>query len=109
MVIKFLLLTLLVTGCGREVKLSNSKLEKFSSITEADVSKIYKSGTLIRAAKNGDSDYIKINSSTYKVSPYSSFDVLKFISNTPVGAEVSVKFSGTIKKTDIVLETITAN
>lgn len=109
MVSKLLVISLFLISCGREVTLSNSKLEKFSSITEADSAKTLQTGTLLRASKNGDSDYIKVSNTSYKVSPYSSFNALKFISLAAAGTEVSVKFTGTIKKTEIVLETLEEN
>ncbi len=109
MVIKLTLLTLLVlvAGCGKEVNMSSvSKLEKFSSVTEGEIAKVSQNGTLIRATKNGDSDYIKTDRGQYKISPYSSYETMKFISVTAPGSETRVKFRGTVRSTEIVVETI---
>lgn len=108
MVIRSLCLFILITGCGREVKLSNAKLEKFSSITEAENTHSEQSGLFQRASKNGEFDYIKIGSKSYKISMYSSNDTFKFITATPPGSEVQIKFKGTIKNVEIVVETIEA-
>lgn len=108
MVIKTLFFLILISGCGREVKLSNAKLEKFSSITEAESNHSEQTGLFQRAAKNGDSDYIKTNDKSYKISMYSSNDTFKFITITPPGSEIPIKFKGTIKNVEIVVETIEA-
>ena len=109
MVIKLTLLSVLVlvAGCGKEVNMSSiSSLEKYTSVTEGGSSKVLKDGTLIRASKNGEADYLQTNNGKYKVSPYSSYETIKFISVTTPGTSVMVKFRGTIKNTEIVVEMI---
>lgn len=109
MAIKLGLLSFLIlaAGCGKEVNMTSvSKLEKFSSVTEGQVSKISQNGTLIRASKNGDFDYLKIDGGQYKISAYSSYETTKFISSIAPGSEVSVKFRGTIRTKEVVVEAI---
>lgn len=108
-VIKISLLSFLifVAGCGKEVNMSSvSSLEKYTSITEGESSQVLKTGTLIRATKNGEADYLQTNDGRFKISPYSSFETMKFISVTPAGSQVAVKFRGTLKNTEIVVEAI---
>lgn len=109
MVIKLTLLSLLIlaAGCGKEVNMSSvSSLEKYTSVTEGESSKVLKNGTLIRALKNGEADYLKTDSGQYKISPYSSYDTIKLISVTTPGTQIQVKFRGTIKNKEVVVESI---
>ncbi len=109
MVIKFTLLSFLIlaAGCGKEVNMTSvSSLEKYTSITEGESSKVLKNGTLIRALKNGEADYLKTENGQFKISAYSSYDTMKFISVTAPGTQIPVKFRGTIKNKEIVVESI---
>lgn len=101
MVIKLLFLALLLTSCGREVKLTNS-LESFSQITQAEQANYQKAGTLIR----GSTDQVSTNGVTFKVSIYSSHNALTFIKTIPAGTQVPIHYTGGINGTDIVLESI---
>jgi hypothetical protein len=101
MPIKILFLTLLLSSCGREVKLTNN-LESISQITQAEQAKYIKSGTLIR----GSTDQVSTNGKILKVSIYSSHNALAFIKTIPAGAQVPIQYTGGINGSDIVLETI---
>jgi hypothetical protein len=101
MAIKFLILTLLLASCGREVKLTNN-LESISLITQAEQTKFQKSGTLIR----GTSDQVSTSDGVFNVSVYSSHSALNFVKTIPKKSQVPIYFTGGISGSDIVLETI---
>ena len=101
MAIKLILLSLLAVGCGREVKIPN-KLATASQMSDADLKKFQKSGSLIK----GTIDQIQYNGTMYKVSVYSSHSSLEFIKSIPAGQQVPVIFTGGINQSEFVLETI---
>ncbi len=101
MVIKILLLTLLVTSCGREVNLKANKLESTQQITNADVAKFQKAGTFI---KNTNS--VVISGSSYKISIYSSKNALDFAAAIPAGSQVPVLVIGGYSANEVVIESI---
>jgi hypothetical protein len=81
MAIKLILLSLLIVGCGREVKIPN-KLATASQLSENDLKKFQKSGSLIK----GDPDQIQYNGMMYKVSIYSSHSSQEFIKSIRPGS-----------------------
>lgn len=101
MVIKLLLLSLLVTACGREVKMKPNKLESTQLITNAELAKYQKPGTLIKSANT-----VIIGGTNYKVSKYSSKSALDFIAMIPAGSQVPVLVIGGVSATEIVIESI---
>lgn len=105
MAIKILLLLLLVSACGRDVKLTNS-LEKNSFVNSP--SEAYnQSGTLVRKTTASEKDRIVIGGSSYNVSISSSYSSLEFIAALPLGTQVNVKFKGKASGSEILLESMT--
>lgn len=101
MVIKILLLTLLVSSCGREVKLKANKLESTQQITNADVAKYQKTGLLVK-----NNNAIVIGGASYKVSAYSSKNALDFVAAIPAGSQVPVLVIGGYSANEVVIESI---
>lgn len=103
MVIRFLLLSLFAVSCGgREVKFNNNNLESSSKLTQAEVAKYLKSGTV----RKGTPSTVFYNGQTYTVSIYSSNNANTFIAGLPAGSQVPVKFTGGTNGQQIVLETV---
>ena len=101
MVIKILLLTLLVSACGREVKLKANQLESTQQITNAEFAKFQKAGTL-----NKNTNSVVIGGSSYKVSVYSSKNALDFVAAIPAGSQVPVLIVGGYSTNEVVIESI---
>lgn len=102
MVIKILLLTLLVTACGRDVKLKANKLESTQQITSADLTRLQTAGTYMK-----NNNAVVISGVSYKVSQYSSKNALDFVAAIPAGSQIPVLVIGGYKgSTEIVIESI---
>jgi len=102
MVIKLLLFTLLVSSCGREVKLKANKLESTQQITSADLTRLQTAGTFVK-----NTNAIIIAGTSYKVSQYSSKNALDFVAAIPANSQVPVLVIGGYKgSTEIVIESI---
>ncbi len=95
------LILALTAACGKEVEISNKKLEYNSSLSTATPEI---EGTLIR----GTPDKIQVTNGTYQVSIYSSYDALEFIAARPLNKSYPIRFRGKIKSNQYVLETVTA-
>jgi hypothetical protein len=97
-----LLLLLALAGCGREIVLTNNKLERWNSVTFPELT-ANQEGTLVR----GNSlDHIVLNNNSLKVSTYSSHDAKTFINSRPAGSQTPVRFKGKIVSGEIELEMI---
>jgi len=101
MVIKILILTLLVSSCGREVKLKANKLESTQQITSADIAKYQKAGTL-----NKNTNSIVVGGTSFKISIYSSKNALDFVAAIPAGSQVPVLVVGGYSASEVVIESI---
>lgn len=101
MVIRLLLISLLVVSCGKEVHLKANKLESTQQITEADIKRYQKAGTL-----NTTTNSVVHSGRNYKVSIYSSKLAQDFIKSQPMGAQIPILFTGGFSGTDVVIETI---
>lgn len=104
MVIKLLLISIFVVGCGgRDVRFDNNNLESKSQLTQAEVQGYLKSGSISR---NTTSAVVNYNGQNYTVSIYSSNNASTFIATLPLGAQVPIKFTGGTSGQQIVLETV---
>lgn len=104
MVIKLVLLSFFLVGCGgREVKFNNNNLESKSQITQAEIQGYLKNGTLNKNSSNATVTY---NGKNFTVSIYSSKYASDFIAALPMGSQVPVRFTGGTSGQQIVLETI---
>ena len=101
MIIRILIITLIVSACGREVKLKPNKLESTQQITNADIVKYQKMGTFVK-----DTNSVVISGASYKVSIYSSKDALEFIASIPAGSKIPVLVVGGYGANEIVIESI---
>jgi hypothetical protein len=101
MVIRILLLTLLVSACGREVNLKANKLESTQQITNADIAKYQKSGTFVKST-----NAVVVSGVSYKVSAYSSKNALDFVAAIPAGSQVPVLVVGGYSANEVVIESI---
>lgn len=107
--IKLLAVLLLIAGCGSEANLSNSALEQSSKLSDSSSIQATSSGTLVR--QNGTSvkyDQLQINGQLYKVSLSSSILSLEFIAKYPLSAQVPVKYKGSVRSQEVLLEVIQA-
>lgn len=103
MVIKLVLLSFFLVGCGgREVKFNNNNLESKSVLTQAEIQGYLKSGSI---TKNSPAT-VTYNGQNYVVSIYSSQSANVFIAALPMGSQVPIKFTGGTSGQQIVLETI---
>ena len=103
MMTKYLiLLSLFTISCGKNVNISNQRLQSNSTLSTSTTS--LQEGLLIR----GKPDQIKLNSILYSVSLYSSYNALEFVASKPLSSQVVVQFRGKIKNKEIILETIQA-
>ena len=98
----FLTLLMFMVACGREVNISNQKLQYNSSLSNGSTTTANQEGVLIRGPK----DQITTNGKSYPVSMYSSYLALEFIAGKPLNAQLQVKFRGTIIKNEMKLELI---
>jgi hypothetical protein len=78
----------MAAACGKEVSISNSKLQSKSILVENGFTK----GTLIRGAE----DKIIIAGRSYKVSEYSSNQATAFINGQPMNIEIPVELKGVV-------------
>lgn len=83
-----LILLLMAAACGKEVSISNTKLQSKSILVENGFSK----GTLIRGAE----DKIIIAGRSYKVSEYSSNQAREFIKSQPLNVEIPIGLKGVV-------------
>lgn len=93
----FILTIFVLAGCGKEVSIPTD-LERVSSITQADSKEVILEGTLTK----GNPSSVKIGDKTYKVSRFSSYSALEYIS-TLQEEDTVVKFKGEIKTTEVVI------
>lgn len=100
-VIRLLILTLLVTSCGRDVNLKANQLESTQQITNADISKYQKSGTFVK-----NNNAVVISGVSYKISIYSSKNALDFAAAIPAGSQVPVLVIGGFSSNEVVIESI---
>jgi hypothetical protein len=106
MPIKYLFLVLFtLVSCGKEIKIDSAKLESYSDLQKSDSLKVDSTGTLIRTAS---ADQLQADGKTYNVSKYSSYVALEFIAAKPIGSQILVKYKGTLKGNDLVLELLEA-
>lgn len=100
---KLLLFSLLLTllSCGREVNISSKQMRENSSRSELVAEQ---NATL----KRGKPDQITVDGTTYPVSIYSSHSALEFIALKPLTTAIPVSYKGTVKKDEMVLESIKA-
>jgi hypothetical protein len=101
MVIRTLILSLILVSCGREVDLKANKLESTQQITNAEVKQFQKAGIFVK-----NSNTFVVNSTSYKVSIYSSKNALDFIAATPSGSQVPVLVIGGYSANEVVIESI---
>lgn len=105
MIIKILLFSLLVTACGKEVKI-DSQLESFSTVTEAgQILSLDKQGIFTKQSSLNAST-VSSGGSTYPFSEYSSQQALVFYADRPLGSQTPVSFRGTVKNNKIIIEAI---
>lgn len=95
-----------MVSCGKDVNLSNSKLESISEITEGSASKVQNSGVLLRKASSTTQDRIQYNGQYYNVSMHSAYNALEFIAAKPLGSSVNVKFKGKTVNREMLLQEI---
>jgi hypothetical protein len=102
MLSKTLISLFILSGCGNNVTLKENKLETLDSLSTNANTSYKKYGTL----KNGSPSQITLEGRSYNVSIYSSKSATDFIKALPVGAQVSVVFTGGIQNNQFVIETI---
>ena len=98
-----LLIIILSSSCGRQVNISNSKLESFSNLTEAEIEKQKVDALLFRLQS---SDNIQYSGKSYHVSAQSSHVALTFIKTKSIGSHVQVRLKAKFKGTEAIIETI---
>jgi hypothetical protein len=103
MAIKLVLALLFIASCGREVNLKENKLESTQKISDADVKRYQKTGTI---SKTSSGSTILFEGRNYKVSIYSSKIAQDFVAALSNGSQVPVVFTGGVSGTDVVIETI---
>ncbi len=96
----FIVLFFFVISCGKNVNISNQKLQSNSPLSISSLQE----GVLIR----GKPDKIKMSSVLYTISVYSSYNALEFVASKKLDSQIDVKFKGKIKNSEIILETIQA-
>lgn len=102
MATRLFLLLFFISGCGSEVKLGTNKLESTQQLTDADIRRYQKAGTLNR----GSTDTVTYGGQNYPVSIYSSMSAQNFIKALPQGSQVPIIFTGATNRNEIVLETV---
>lgn len=95
---------ILLTSCGRDIKISTSKLESMSQVTQAGESSLTQSEGILK--KMPSSTELIIQGKTLSVSPFSSHMALAFISGMTVGSQREIRFRGILKKTEVILEIV---
>lgn len=102
MLIKVLMVSVLLYGCGNDIKIKNNKLESAEPLSDSQLSALQKSGTLTV----GSPSRIQFQGQQLTVSEYSSKVTQDFISSFPSGTQVPVYFIGEKYQTTMVIETI---
>ncbi len=95
---------LALVSCGKDVKFTN-QLEASNSITQAEPIAITQTASIIRSTANPPGNVI-MNGRTYKISPFSSYVALNFISQQQEGVAVPVKIRGEVKSTEVYIKVI---
>ncbi len=103
---KILILFLFISSCGRDVSVSNTKLESISNVTQSDATTVDKEGTLLKSSSSDVDDQILTDTGTLFVSKYSSFNALEFIKAKADGSETPVTYRGEVKGKEVFLEHI---
>lgn len=106
MLTRIILISLFISSCGKEVNLSNSKLESVSQINQAEITKTQSDGVLMRKSSSTEKDRLQYEGNTYDVSIYSSYNALEFIASKAMGTTQPVKFKGKILNKEIQIEEI---
>ncbi|MES2527396.1 MAG: hypothetical protein V4598_09920 [Bdellovibrionota bacterium] len=102
---KFVFFFLLVLmSCGKDVKFTN-ELETSNAVTQAEPIAITQTANIIRNSANPPGNII-MNGRTYKISPFSSYVALNFISQQPEGVSIPVKIRGEVKSTEVYIKII---
>jgi hypothetical protein len=102
MLSKTLISLFILSGCGNNITLKENKLENLDSLSSSTNTSYKKYGTL----KKGSPSLVTFEGRNYIVSIYSSKSAIDFIKSLPVGAQVSVVFTGGIDNNEYVIETI---
>lgn len=102
MLIKVLMVSVLLYGCGNDIKIKNNKLESLEPLTDSQIASYQKSGTLTV----GSPSKIQFQGQQFTVSEYSSKVTQDFIKSFPSGTQVPVLFTGGADKSQMVIETI---
>lgn len=108
MAIKLLAVLLILVSCGKEANLSNSALEQSSKLTDPSSIKATSSGVLVRQNGTVKYDQLRANGQLYRVSLNSSLLSLEFIASKPMSSEIPVKYKGSVRNREILLEIIEA-
>lgn len=101
MEIKLLFLLIFFISCGKEVQFKPNKLENSSILKDGKSASYEKSATL-----NTSNNTVLYQSSTYKISVFSSHSSLQFINSQSANTQVQIIFTGGIKGDEIVFENI---
>lgn len=100
-VVLFILIA--ISACGRQVNISNSKLESYSELTQAEIDKLKVDALLFRLQS---SDNIQYSGKSYHVSAQSSHLALTYIKSKSIGSHIQVRLKAKFKGTEVVIETI---
>lgn len=95
-----LIVLILSISCGREITLTNNKLERQNSSSTTEALRTLQEGILIRSS----TDQISLNGQTYRVSAYSSYLAKKFIASQLPGSQTAVRFKGQLNKGEMEIE-----
>jgi len=100
---KLVILSLLTIlgSCGPEVNISSKQMRENASASEL----VQEQNAVL---KRGKPDQITVDGTTYPVSMYSSHAALEFIAAKPLTTVMPVSYKGTVKKDEMVLESIKA-
>lgn len=104
MAIKFLMISIFLVSCGRDVRFNNNNLESNSKLSSAEVQSYLKTGSI---RKDIGAAVVSYNGQNFTVSIYSSKNASDFIASLPVGSQVPIRFTGGTSGQQIVLETVT--
>ena len=100
----FFLFLLVLVSCGKDVKFTN-ELENSNAVTQAEPIAVTQSANIIRSSSNPPGT-IQMNGKSYKISPFSSYVALNFISQQSEGVSVPVKIRGEVKSTEVYIKVI---
>lgn len=99
---KLLLLCFFIAGCGKNVQLKTKlNSEKSQQITEADMKKYEKLGTL-----DTTNQVITYQGQTFKIGAHSSYQAKTFIKSMPSASLIPVKFRAGINGQELDIEVI---